>query len=218
MLVVGGSSGLGFRLASVLSSENKVIITGRKDPEKKELEFLRLDLTARSLPESLDGLVSKLPDIDLLIYAAGSYARGLLPLMHDQRIREMHTVYLLAPTLLMSRILWKQRRLPGFIAISSISQSRPNAFEPVYCSLKAGFGMFANCLSLDPNIGKVLVASPARINGSGKGSAWQGEQGQLDPDWVTATILSEYEDDFGYKLVEITRNPATVTVKELRKN
>lgn len=217
ILVIGGTSGLGLGLSMSLSSFNKVIVTGRTDPKEKGLEFRHLELCDGDLSKNLDSLIGELPAIDVVVYAAGHYERGALAEMNDEQIVKMHNLYLLAPTLLLARMLRKQQRLSGFIAISSISQLKPKANEVIYCSAKAGFGMLSNCLSLDQGIDKVLVVAPARINKDGNVGAREGNSGKLDAAWVVDTILKEYEGDFQYKLLSITRDPAKIDIKEMRK-
>lgn len=217
ILVIGGSSGLGFGLAVALDSVNKVIVTGRTDPKREGLEFRFLELCEGSLSKNLDVFIAELPVIDIVIYAAGSYERGSLQEMTDGQLLAMHNIYFLAPTLLLARLLKKQNGLSGFIAVSSISQLIPKATEAVYCGLKAGFGMLARCLSLDSDT-KVLVVSPARFGENGSGGARDGCYGKLDSAWVIETIFAEYDGNFRYKLVAITRDPAKVEVREVRNN
>lgn len=213
VLVIGGTSGLGFKLATALESTNRVIVTGRTDPQRKRLEFCFLELgKAETLSENLDIFTAELPNIDLMIYAAGSYDQGLLAEMNDKRIMKMHTIYLLAPTLFLVRMLKKRKHPFGLIAISSISQWRPKKTETVYCSLKAGFGMLAHCLSLDPGIVKVLVIAPARIGENDEDGAREGDYGKLDPSWITEIIFTEYSGSFRYKHINITRDPAHIEI------
>lgn len=216
ILVIGGSSGLGFLLSSALSFSNKVIITGRTNPKSERLEFRHLELCEGDISQNLDAFIELLPKIDIIVYAAGHYECGRLREMGDNQIVKMNSLYLLAPALLLSRILRKQNNLSGFIAVSSVSQFKPNSAEIVYCSVKAGFGMLANALALDGSIQKVLVVAPARINKNSNGGAREGEMGKLDAAWVVETILNEYEDDFVYKLVKITRNPGQIEIQEKR--
>lgn len=212
VLVVGGTSGLGFQLACALGPANNVIVAGHINREN--LKFRFLELHGNFLSDTLDRFVIDLPYINLLIYAAGSYERGLLGEMDDQQIINMVQIYFLAPALLLARILRRQNSLPGFIGISSVSQWRPKSVEPVYASLKAGFGMLARCLALDPGIGKVLVVAPARVNKNGTGGAREGEDGKLDPAWVVGNILAAYEGDFKYGILKITQDPAKIKIEK----
>jgi len=216
ILIVGGTSGLGFRLGVALSQGNKVIITGRNNPLQAGLEFRFLDLCEGSLSEQLDRFVEDLPSIDILVYAAGHYERGALREMGDEQIIKMNNLYLLAPTLLLARVLKKQERLSSFIALSSVSQWIAKPEESVYCSLKAGFGMLSNCLTLSPGVDKALVVAPARVNKKGQGGAREGENGKLDPDWIIEVILAEHEGIFRYKLLGIARDPAKIEVRDIR--
>jgi len=72
-LIIGGTSGLGFELALTLSSEHDVFVVGREDPKADNFQFRRLNLADDTLEKDLTVLVDSLPEIDLVIYAAGYY-------------------------------------------------------------------------------------------------------------------------------------------------
>lgn len=113
-------------------------------------------------------------------------------------------------------VLNHQKYLPGLIAVTSTSQWTPRLREPVYTAVKAGLGMFANSVSLDPAIGKTLVAAPAGM----KTPFWKGTDkdtsDMLDPAWVADQILNLYNDDFKYKYARIMRGPSRVEIMEKR--
>lgn len=217
MLIVGGSSGLGLELALIFSPTYNVIITGRKNPKNEKVTFQRLDLSARSrFLNDIDRLVVELPLIDFLIYAAGFCQEGKISELSDKDIADMVNVGLLAPAILLQRLLKKQGNLPGFVAITSTSQWTPRLLEPIYTAVKAGLGMLANSVSLDERIGKVLVAAPAGM----KTPFWENSQrdtrDMLDPKWVAKQIISQYSGNFKYKFARILRGPARVKIIETR--
>lgn len=217
VLIVGGSSGLGLELALILSSTHQVIVTGRRDPKNKNVDFRVLDLIARSnFADDLNGLVAELPQVDLFVYAAGFYQEGNISDISDEDIGNMTNVGLLAPAMLLQRLLKKQKKLSGFIAVTSTSQWTPRLLEPMYTAVKSGLGMLANSVSLDERIDKVLVAGPAGMNTRFWESNPRDMSTMLDPKWVAEQVLDQYSGDFKYKFAHILRGPARVEIIETR--
>ena len=106
VLIIGGSSGLGLELASTLSATHHVVVTGRRDPKKEKVDFRVLDLSVRSrLADDLDRFIAELPQIDLFVYAAGFYQEGNISDVSDEDIANMTSVGLLAPAMLLQRLL-----------------------------------------------------------------------------------------------------------------
>lgn len=215
-LIIGGSSGLGLEMARLLSINCKVIITGRKDPKKSGVRFKELVLDKASLSADLDAFVAELPSIDLLVYAAGFFQEGILSDLSDTDIEKMNRVGLLAPALLLQRLLKKQGGLSGFIAITSTSQWTPRVLEPMYTAVKAGLGMLSNSLSLDERVGKVMVVGPAGMQTRFWESDERDTSNMLDPAWVAQEALAAWKDDFKYKFLRALRNPSRVEIVETR--
>lgn len=217
VLIIGGSSGLGLELGLLLSSSNHVIVTGRQDPKNKQVEFRSLDLSSKEeVTKNIDEFINKIPQVDLFIYAAGFYQEGKISDLSDKNIREMINVGLVAPAILIQRILKKQKTLPGIMAITSTSQWTPRRLEPIYTAVKAGLGMLANSLSLDENIGKVLVIGPAGMNTSFWRKSPRDMSVMLNPKWVAKQTIKLYTNDFEYKFAHILREPPRVEVIENR--
>src|SRR3989338_6779319 len=128
----------------------------------------------------------------------------------------MEDIGLLAPALIVQRIIKKQGSLAGFIAITSTSQWTPRLLEPMYTAVKAGLAMLANSLSLDPRIGKVLVAGPAGMATRFWENNPRDMSKMLDPKWVAEQIIQLYADDFEYKFSRIMRDPPRVEIVETR--
>lgn len=214
-LIIGGSSGLGFELAQRFSKTNSVIVTGRRDPQDSDINFISLDLnTSDMLAKSLDNFVEKLPHINNLVYAAGFFQEARLSDLSDQEINNMISVGLAAPTLILQRLLKKQNQLHGFIAITSSSQYTPRLLEPVYTAVKAGLGMLAHSLSLDERIDKVLVAAPSGMKTRFYENSGRDTTGMLDPSWVADQIMEHYTPEFRCKNIRLLRGPARVEVVE----
>lgn len=214
-LIVGGTSGLGLEMAKLLSSSYDVFIVGRKDPEK-DMRFLKLDIFSNSLGTDMDNLLESAPTVNLLVYAAGFYQEGKIDELSDSDISEMANVGLVAPALLLQRLLKKQRFLEGFIAITSTSQWTPRLLEPMYCATKAGFGMLASSLSMDARIKKTLVAGPGGMATKFWEKSGKDTSGMLDPSWVAKEIIDAYTGEFSYRFIRLLRNPARVEKVEDR--
>jgi len=218
ILIVGGSSGLGFALAKrYRAQDHTVFITGRKDPHDPELHFCAFAITAQteSLGAELDALLALTGPIDLLIYAAGYYQEGTLDQLRDSEILTMLNVGLTVPALLIQRLKKGARAALDIVLITSSSQYTPREQEPVYTAVKAGLGMLGASLALDRGIGKVLVAAP-----SGMATPFWNVQKEvhdyLSPEWVAREIVSLFDDPFTYRYAKILRSPARVEIIEDR--
>jgi short-subunit dehydrogenase len=217
-LIIGGTSGLGYEIAKLLrDSGDDVIITGRKNPEEQGLQFQRFDLDlGPELPSAVDTFVSALPQIDRFVYCAGFYQEGNITELEDHSIIKMLDVSLNAPVWFTRELLKTQGNISQYIAITSSAQETPREKEIIYSAGKAGFAQFANSLSLDPRVGKVLVAVPSGI----KTSFWQATKHDTstfnDPVWVANQIVEALTIDFEYAMVKILRNPARTEVVETR--
>lgn len=217
-LIIGGSSGLGLELGRLLPKEQLIVLTGRRDPEEKRFEFKVLDIGSEvnQLSKDLDSLLKSLPKIELLIYAAGFYQEGTIASLNDEDIAKMANVGLLAPALVVSKILKKQSSIEGFIPITSTSEWTPRLNEPMYTATKAGLGMLAKSLSLDPAIKKTLHVGPSGM----KTRFWENNprdtSKMLDPRWVAEEILKAWPGNYKYKYLRVLREPARVEVVEER--
>ncbi|HSX01283.1 MAG TPA: SDR family NAD(P)-dependent oxidoreductase [Candidatus Saccharimonas sp.] len=219
-LIVGGTSGLGACLAYQLAGRYSVIVTGRHDPGGGNAHFARLDLTGDALDERIAAVVKRLPQIDLLVYSAGYYQQGRITDLKPAEVHDMLAVGLAAPILLAQAVLQNQGMLDTFVAVTSTSQWTPRAYEPVYAAVKAGLAHFANSLSLDSHVRRVLVAGPAGMETAFWAGSDKDTSGMLRPDWVANQVIQllEKEPDFSYKAARILREPARVEVHELRVN
>ena len=216
-LIVGGTKGLGFQLAHKLFRTHKIFAVGRDDPNNVIVyRFIPFDLKNWN-----DGFAKYLASYDkepwdLIIFNAGFFQDGTIGELDHKDIVGMINLGLVAPIDLISAVLIHQKHLPGFIVVTSTSQWTPRLREPVYTAVKAGLGMFANSVSLDPAIGKTLVAAPAGM----KTPFWKGvdkdTSDMLDPEWVADQILFHYATDFDYQYIRILRGPARVDVVERR--
>ena len=220
ILIVGGTSGLGLGLAKRYSELGHIIsVAGRKDPQIDGLEFLSfsIDSDTQKLSSSIEDLLSQLSKVNTLIYAAGYYQEGHIDELTDNQILEMINVSLTAPALLVQRLKKNPGKPLKVMLITSSSQYTPREKEPIYTAVKAGLGMLGDSLSLDAEIGKVLVVAPSGM----KTPFWSQSEGKdiseyLDPEWVAEQIIELSSGPFKYKYAKIQRDPARVEVAEIR--
>jgi NAD(P)-dependent dehydrogenase (short-subunit alcohol dehydrogenase family) len=142
-LVIGGTSGLGLELASLLkASHREVFITGRRRPvDLRKTSFRPLDLSKGDYIGLINNLFMRLGAVDTVVFAAGFGQFGKLEDLARPNIENMIQVGLSAPAMVLRTVLQFQKTLPEFIAITSTSQWTPRADEPVYCAAKAGLAM-----------------------------------------------------------------------------
>jgi NAD(P)-dependent dehydrogenase (short-subunit alcohol dehydrogenase family) len=211
-LIVGGTSGLGLALATMLTDRGqRVCVTGRCPKKHAGHTTVPLAITehAKELSAALDVVLDEAGEINLLIYAAGFYQWGGLPELNEAEVLTMVNVGLVAPMLLLQKVLQRQGRLGGFIAITSTSQWIARQNEPVYAAAKAGLGMLAESVALGGVVQKTFVVGPAGL----ATPLWKGtERGGtlLDPEWVAARILELFEHPFRYRAVKILRDPPRI--------
>ena len=217
-LIVGGTSGLGLEIARLLhAGGDEVIITGRKNPDVKGLQFQKFDLDlGGELASAVDTFVSALPKVDRFFYVAGFYQEGTITELEDQDIKNMLDVGINAPIWFVRELLQNQHEIPQFVAVTSTSQWTPREKEPIYTATKSALGMFANSLSLDSRVGKVLVAGPAGMNTPFWRMTGRDTSGDNDPVWVAKQVVEALNVDFNYAFVRILRNPPRTEVVETR--
>lgn len=218
ILVVGGSSGLGLALGQQLAKKgNKVVVTGRKDPKDKTVEFRNFDLTRPNLAKEIDKFLETLPKIESLYYVAGFYQGGRVTDLSTKQIEDMLSVGGRGLILFVRALLAKQGGLKELVTITSTSQWTPRKLEPIYNFVKAGAGQFSSGLAEDGRIAKVLVAGPAGM----RTAFWNGVQrddldSMLDKAWVAEQILLASKSKFRFKFIKILREPARVEEAEKR--
>jgi len=217
ILIVGGSSGLGLEIAKLFAPKNEVIVTGRKNPQVKFATFKKFDLSQPDLAAAVKSFVQKLPQINVLVYAAGYYQEGTLTDLTDKQIEEMLNVGGRGLIYFAKYLLDKQGKLDELITITSTSQWTPRKLEPIYNFIKAGGGHLSNGLAEDGRIKKVLVAGPAGM----RTAFWDGIKRDdldemLDPAWVAEQIAAAGPGEYRYKFIKIMRQPARVEEVEKR--
>lgn len=218
ILIIGGTSGLGLELARIYSLQgHTVFVTGRKNPNIPNLQFFNLPITQDSddLIKQINNLLLKIKRINTLIYAAGFYQEGRIDTLDDKQILEIINVNLTAPALLIQRLKNNPGKPLKIMIITSSSQYTPRELEPVYTAVKSGLGMLGASLSLDKEIGKVVVVAPSGM----KTPFWDKNKdtsGYLEPKWVADKIIDLSSGKFKYRFAKILRSPERVEIVETR--
>ena len=209
---------LGLELGRCWEAEgDQIFVTGRS-PKKAPDEFtalaLKIDEDISGLQKNLDDVLAAAGHIDLLIYAAGFLEQGHIDQLSDEHIVATINTGVIAPALLVKRILIQQGQLDGFIAITSTSQWHAREKEPTYCASKAGLAMLAHSLSLDPRIKKTLVVGPGGMKTQFGQSVGRDTKGYLEPGSVAEEILRLWGEPYSYRLARILREPQRVEILE----
>lgn len=218
-LIIGGTSGLGLELAKdfVEKGVKQVIVTGRHKPKADVGEYKEFDLIKPDLAKRIAAFVADLPEIKILVYAAGYFQEGRVTDLTDEEIEQMIDVGGRGLIYFVRAILAKQGSLKGLITITSTSQWTPRKLEPIYNFAKAGAAHFSNAMAEDGRIKKVLVAGPAGM----RTEFWDGTTGHdlstmMDPSWVSEQVIDQWQGDYTYRFVRILRQPPRVEQGETR--
>ncbi len=169
-IVTGGSSGLGFAMATELKNQGYfVVIVARNKGENFDFDdFIACDLSSEESRNELFGTIqSKYPAIDILINNAGigSYAANYELELND--LRRLMEINYFAPVDINSKLLDNVSSAEGTIVnISSIAGLMPVACMGAYCSSKAAFFMHSESLRMEVGAKNVhiLTVCPGRIN------------------------------------------------------
>lgn len=136
--ITGGAGGIGSHLTRrIMENGGKVLVINRTSPEKGE--FLAGDLsTLEGINAVAQVLAERQPDI--LVNLAGIQYFGLLENQTVEHILALHTVNLIAPTLLARAVLpaMKARRHGQIVNVGSVFGSIAFAHFVTYSSAKAG--------------------------------------------------------------------------------
>lgn len=220
VIVVGGTSGLGLEVGKLFFEKGAMVYaTGQSQKNLPAgLHFLPFRVTEHParLSEDLDEIVADLPPMDIFVHAAGFFEKGHLDDLSDAHMAKVLNVGILAPAMLLRRLLLKQKTLSGFIAMTSTSQWIPRELEPTYTASKAGLAMLAQSAALDKRINKTLVAGPAGMDTPFWRGTGRDVTGLLAPEFVAEQVIKLWEDSYAYRLARILRDPPRIEILETR--
>lgn len=217
-LIIGGTSGLGLKLAQAAAKAGEeVIVTGRRELKDTHIVYQKFDLTEPDLPARMKALIQSLPTITTLIYAAGYFQDGRVTDLSTDQIEEMIDVGGRGLIYAMKEILTKQDSLNELVTITSTSQWTPREREPIYNFVKAGAAHFSNAMTEDGRVSKVLVAGPAGMDTAFWDNVERDDSADLlKPEWVANEVMSLREGTYKYRFAKILREPARVEIIETR--
>jgi uncharacterized oxidoreductase len=177
ILITGGTSGIGFELATeLLKRQNVVIITGRDEERlqraKKQLPELRIFKSDVSRIEDVDSLfaavIKEFPALNVLINNAG-VMRNLNVHDEDQGLEEFTReidINFKGPVWMVKRFLPHLKAMPSaaIVNVSSGLAFVPLPIAPVYCATKAAMNSFSRSLRVqlkNTNVKVFELAPPA---------------------------------------------------------
>jgi len=181
VLITGGSAGIGFEIAALLSEKgNKVIITGRDEQRLKAAASKLKNTTAIagdvSDPAQVDALAEKIgrefPDLNMLINNAGKayyYKLGEETEVAQKADEEMQTNYI-SPIRLTEKLLplLKKQDEAAVVNVTSIVAFAPGRRLATYAASKAALHAYTRTLRLTlektaPNV-RVFELMPPLVN------------------------------------------------------
>lgn len=201
-LVTGATSGIGYAVAQMLQDKGYRVIGTSRDassiPDSAKIggvEYRSLDLAD---PASLEGFVSDLGPVDVLINNAGESQAGPLEELPLTAIERLFAVNVFGPIRLAQAVLpgMRERGFGRVVMVGSMLASFPLAYRSSYVASKAAIKGFADAARLEtaPFGVHVSTVEPGSINtGISSRRTKYGED-------------SAYSDDFATVLAALERN------------
>jgi uncharacterized oxidoreductase len=174
IFITGGGSGIGRALAEALHKKgNTVVISGRRKERLQQtidanpgMHFLELDIeSSKSISEVANNLISKFPNLNVLINNAGiMQIDDVSGPVDDKVIVSTITTNLMGPIRLTSALIehLKKQNCAYIINVSSVLGFVPLALASVYSSTKAAIHSYSHSLryKLSGTSVKVLEVAP----------------------------------------------------------
>lgn len=161
-LVTGSSSGLGLGLTCMLVQEGVEVVGLSRNPEIPDISPnyhpWRFDLQEiDQLPNTIEAILSKHPQIDLVINNAGYGVLNRLENLDADTINQQYAVMLQAPTILAARAIEHFKKIGHgcLVNMSSMAVEVPIPLMPIYNASKAGLSSLSESLMLDASDGEV---------------------------------------------------------------
>lgn len=205
VVVVGGSSGIGFACLQELASEGArpVCWDLKKPSEQSTIPYFQVDITApATLQRALEETESQIGPIYGLVHAAaigsGKFGFPFTNLTPDDWLSVLnvnimgmtHVAHLVAPRL-------RERRTGAMIFLASVAGQIGSQTDPPYSASKAANINFAQCLAKDlaPHGVRVNTICPGMVRTPLNRSVWQAwhdaqplDQRQSYDEWAGAKV------------------------------
>ncbi len=188
-LVIGGTEGIGARLAALLSSLGcRVYAVGRKSSPAVDVSL------PDSIAELMNWLAAREENIDFVVNCAGDLVRRDVASMSLDAWRSLYAVNVEGSFNVAQAVIpWFRRQKGGaLLFIGSSSYTRGRAGYAAYSSSKAALVNFAQALAeeLAPLNVRVNIASPGRVKTGlrERNFGKEPEESLLTPDYVAEKI------------------------------
>jgi NAD(P)-dependent dehydrogenase (short-subunit alcohol dehydrogenase family) len=172
VLIVGASSGIGFRLAERLSDARAVSVVARRVDRLQPLAdsgaaVFGADIAdVDAIPKLVADIVAANGPLDALVYCAGMQRLKPIRMMSPVDIARLYTVNLIAPTVFGAQFASRRVASDGavFCAISSIAAERPEAGIVPYAASKAGLSNLVGGMARELGPKRVVGVAPGWID------------------------------------------------------
>jgi short-subunit dehydrogenase len=170
-LVTGASRGIGKAVAAALAAEGHEVIGTCRDPRRLKaadrvdgVTYLPLDLVD---PRSVDRLVAKVGDVDVLVNNAGESQVGPAEEARIEDVRTMFEAHFFGPVRLVQAFVpgMRTRGTGAVVTISSMRAEIATPFSGVYAAAKAALRSFSDSLRMEVarHGVRVAVVSPFHV-------------------------------------------------------
>lgn len=174
VLVTGASSGIGRSIAIACSKMGgNIILNGRNSLRLQETFAELASGEHRSLIadlshiDELEGMVSKLPELDGIVYCAGIGQRIPCKQLREKDVDLVMDTNFKAPVMLQAELLRQKKinKSASIVFIASIAAESPSVGNAIYSASKGALISYARCLALElaPRFIRVNCIQPAMV-------------------------------------------------------
>ena len=200
ILITGASSGIGSKIAELLSEENNVFLSGRRPLEKENyfncdlVEFGNLEKLVLSAKNYFKG------DIDVLINCAGQYIYKPVEDMELKETEYLTKLNFTTPYILTKLVIsgMKKNKWGRIINIGSISGIVGEANATLYSATKAGLSGLTKALALEVAQYNITV-------------------NQINPGWVETPLTDILSEEEKREVIDVTPQKRFVEPIEIAK-
>lgn len=174
VLVTGASSGIGRSIAIACSKMGGNIILNGRNSLRLQEAFAELAsgehkslIADLSHIDELEGMVSKLPELDGIVHCAGIGQRIPCKQLREKDVDLVMDTNFKAPVILQAELLRQKKinKSASIVFIASIAAESPSVGNAVYSASKGALISYARCLALElaPRFIRVNCIQPAMV-------------------------------------------------------